>query len=164
MKFIFNIFDWMPKHWVVHRDLLGSDAIIVTAMFVHLIEGIVFLSTNEADWPIGMHAVLAAVHHNHFLAGTVLITACVLAAAGEWGNGAVVPGLRVCLLMTQFILLCITFFGADIAVYSGQFPCATLECIEPLSMPRVGIFCDQIPRFFWPGLYLVAVWARVRYK
>ena len=163
-KMFLDVFSFIPSHWIMYRDLFGSDIIIVITIMVHLIEGIVLLVTTDADWPINMYALLTAGHHNHILVGTVLIVACLLAIAGEWGNGVVTPGMRICFLMTQFILLLIMFVRINMAVYDGQFPCATVNCTGNLSMSRIGIFCDQIFGFFWPGMYLAAVWVRVRYK
>lgn len=152
---------WAP-HWVVHRDLLGSDIVIVATIFLHLVYGISFLSRSDADWPIGMHALMSAAHHGHVFAGSILIGACVLAAIGEWGNGMIVPGLRAVLLMGQLLILCIPAWGVGIAVAKGQFPCSTLECIDPLSMPRIGLLDDQLHGLIWPIVYGICAYVRVR--
>ena len=159
-----KLFEWLPSHWVVHRDLLGSDIVIVATIFLHLIKGVSFLTTSNADWPIGMHALLSSAHYNQTFAGWVLIGACALAAIGEWGNGMIVPGLRAILLMGQLLLLCIPAWGVVIAVVSGQFPCASAECLSPLAMPRIGIFDDQIHRFAWPWVYGVCAYVRVKHR
>ena len=154
----------LESHWVVHRDLLGSDIVIVATIFMHLVKGISFLTTSNANWPIGMHALFGAAHHNQIFAGSVLIGASVLAAIGEWGNGMIVPGLRAILLMGQLLILCIPAWGVAIAVFGGQFPCASQECLASLAMPRIGIFDDQIHRFIWPFVYGICVYARVRHR
>ena len=156
--------EWFPSHWVAHRDLLGSDIMIVFTIFLHLIKGISFLTTSYSDWPIGMHALLSSAHYNQTFAGCVLIGACALAAIGEWGNGMIVPGLRAILLMGQLLVLCIPAWGVIIAVVSGQYPCASPECLAPLKMTRIGILNDQLPRLLWAGAYGVCAWVRIRHK
>lgn len=152
------------NHWVARRDMFGSDVIIVATIIAHISKAIAFVTSHDADWPIGMHFIRIVFHHNNHLAAAMLLLACVGAIFGEWANGQISKEFRILVLFPlQFTLIMISFIGVCVALWLGQFPCADLACTTPLPMPRVGLYIDQMQRLFWAGLYLAAVYARVRH-
>jgi hypothetical protein len=150
-------------HWVVRRDLFGSDVILVMTVAAHLCMAVILLSTSDANWPIGVHAILLTFRHNSLAAALTLIVSCVLTAMGEWLNGNIRPCVRLLVLFPlQAALLLIGAIGVIAAIWTGTFPCATVQCLNPLPISRAGILVDQLPRLFWPCAYFAAVYARVR--
>ena len=151
------------KHLVVRRDLFGSDIILLITILMHLCKAAVLLTTTDANWPIGVHAILLAFHNNSVAASLVLIIACVSTAVGEWSNGIISPLVRLLALFPlQAALLTISSIGVVVAIWTSAFPCSTVQCLDVLPIPRLGILMDQFLRLMWPLAYLTAVYARVR--
>ena len=138
---------------IQHRNLLGSDSVIVLVIIMHLVEGVQFFVTTQGDWPIGMSTLLA-IFHWHYLAGFSLFLAASLAAVGQWGKGMSI-GVRVCLLFPQLMLLGFTAGGAAYAVWVGHFA-------DGVVRPSIGILDDQYPRMAAPIAYWVATYVRIR--
>ena len=133
------------------RHLVGSDAVIAAAIFMHFAEGTIFLTTRAADGTIGMAALLATFRLPVVAAG-VMFTGATLAGIGLW-----VPRLtfdvRLTLMMLQFALLTITGLGAFYAVLHHSYADG---------VPRAWQFiaCDQFARMGAAPLYLLAIYAR----
>lgn len=153
----------MWRHWVIRRDLLGSDIIIIITIAMHLCKAVIIVTTTDANWPIGVHAVLLAFHNNSLVAAAVLVIACLLNFMGEWMNGVISSWVRLLVLFPlQAALLIVTSVGVIVAIWTSAFPCSTVQCLNALPIPRTGIFLDQFLRLVWPLAYFAAVYARLR--
>jgi hypothetical protein len=135
------------------RSLIGSDAVIVATIAIEVFQAGVFLSTTSANGAIPMASFLSVFRHPETAAAVMLIFSA-LAVAGQWAP-RLLPMVRLWLLVPEQALLFIPALGAVYAVVTGSYA-------DLVPRPSLFILCDQLWRLCVPGLYSVAIFARIK--
>lgn len=145
---------------LVRRNLIGSDAIILVAVGIHVFEATYILAARGADWTIPFQAFLAAFGSPAIAAGALYLS-CVLAIVGLW-VGPVEHYVRAALLLGQFTLLMLTSLWASHYAING-YGAGPSECETCISHHVDGwpIFINQIHRILLPLPYFIAALVRV---
>ena len=137
----------------VGAQAIGSDAIIMLAIMMDIIQPTILMSTSGANGSIGISALISTFGSPGHAAVAMYLFAA-LAAIGLW-----TPHLsfdaRLTLMMGQFSLLVITALAAIHAIVFGAYA-------DGIVRPWQFIFCDQYPRLGAAPVYLLAVYARAK--
>lgn len=137
------------------RNLIGSDAIIIGAIVMHMFEGALLMSGNtSADWTYPFRAFLFIGFGTRWLAALILIASASLAIIGEW-HPTLPPALRLMALMPQFTLLCMTSLWVMNAAAHG------MNALHNPAAP-IAIVVNQFHRIGLPLFYAISVRARLR--
>lgn len=150
----------MVWKWIRQRSLLGSDAVIVAAMVVHVYEASLFVTDSTSFGSIGMAALLVFFGRMPWVAAASMAAVVAVGAVGQWAPH-VPPFARLILLAPQLTLFFVTALAAVFAVLHGSYA----DCIqyeECVHRSANFIASDQVYRMAMPFLYVSAIIARAR--
>ena len=135
---------------------ISSYAMIMYAALLHLIEGLIVLTSHAADGSIGVHALLRTIPDHDGLA-VALFASSLLAMIVLWRARAMPILLVPLILAPQQAFLFTTGIAAWVAVWHGSYSDGVLR--SPLF-----ITADQLPRGMFSLMHLTAIYAITVFK